>query len=712
MKRKKLLAAALMGAGAAAVMLALWWAGALDGLEYPTWSWRARVFARPSAQSQQIKIILLDQASLDWGARENDWSWPWPREVYAPILQFCQRGGARAVGFDVLFTEPSKYGVADDEAFGAAIHASGGFVGALFLGRDEGSATAWPADLRPSPLQVANLDAVRRAADDAGLALPRATFPVPEVATNAALLADVKGEPDADGVIRRASLFRLFDGQVVPALGFGLYRLAAVAANIQDLEPLRLEPGWLHIGTRRVPLDRRGRMILCYRGTLSDVYRPYSAQAILQSELRLQAGGEPLVDPREFQDAYVLFGFSAPGLMDLRPTPISNVAPGVMVYATMLDNLLAMDPMREMPAALLALLVGLLACLGSAAVVFSRRAWHSVLCIVAFLALAVAAAFGAYGLGYWYPMVPQAGAVALALAGALVYSYATEGRQKAFIKGAFKHYLSPEVIDAILLHPEQLKLGGEKRELTIFFSDLQGFSSLSEKLNPTELTTLLNDYLTDMTNIILDEGGTLDKYEGDAIIAFWNAPLPQPDHARRACRAALLCQQKLAARREEFARRTGSQLYMRVGLHTGEVVVGNMGSQRRFDYTVLGDAANLASRLEGANKAFGTYTMASETTWLQTANAFVGRRLGAIRVVGRKTPVKVLELVALGGGEPPAVALFHNALGLCGARKWAEALAILQPLEQDPVARKYAAQCRELLASGGDWDGIWNLAEK
>ena len=192
--------------------------------------------------------------------------------------------------------------------------------------------------------------------------------------------------------------------------------------------------------------------------------------------------------------------------------------------------------------------------------------------------------------------------------------YTTEGRQKLFIKNAFKQYLSPAVIEELIQHPERLKLGGERRVLSIFFSDLEGFTGISEGLEPEELTALLNEYLSAMTDIIQEEGGTVDKYEGDAIIAFWNAPLLQPDHAERCVRAALRCQEKLAEMRPAFRERIGKDLRMRIGINSGPAVVGNMGSHTRFDYTMLGDAVNLAARLEGINKQFGTYTILSQAT--------------------------------------------------------------------------------------------------
>ncbi len=356
----------------------------------------------------------------------------------------------------------------------------------------------------------------------------------------------------------------------------------------------------------------------------------------------------------------------------------------------------------------------MLALLAAVSVVsLATRAWHSVLAFALFAPMPALIGFAAYPLGFWWPVVLPTNAVMAALTGAIVLNYATEGRRKAFIKKAFRHYLSPAVIDRILDDPSQLKLGGERKELTILFSDIEGFSTFSEKLDPESLTSLLNAFLSDMTDIILDEGGTLDKYEGDAIIAFWNAPADQPDHAERACRAALKCRQKIRERQEEYARKAGAPLRMRIGINTGVVVVGNMGSAKRFDYTVLGDAANLASRLEGANKFFGTRIMISQETWQKTSGRFTGRRIGLLRVVGRAKPVEVFELTGLEAGPEECGKKFDQAIACCLAKKWREALDFFESLPGDPVARLYAERCRKLIENpGSDWDGIWNLDRK
>ncbi len=706
---KKLLHGILVGLAATVIAAGCWSAGWLDQFENMIWQWRARTFAALTPPSEQVKVILLDQNSLDWGKQENHWSWPWPREVYGPIFSFCMRGGAKAVAFDWVFTEPSVYQVADDEALGAAFKSVPSSVGALCLGRMSGEATAWPPDVPDRRLALHGLD-LWLTPDRAGeVVMPRASFPIPEVAANAALLADVSGRPDDDGIHRRIALFQVFDGKPVPSLGLAAYLAGSPG------EELRIEPGRLTIGSKRVPIDAAGRAILYYhyRGE-SGMHRAFSAASIIQSELRLQEGGTPSVDPSVFKDAYVFFGASAEGLLDLRPTPISKVLPGVEIHATALDNLLATLFLRDAPkgtALLVTLLFGLL---GGLFVTLGRKARHSVVAFAVCVPLPVAVGFAAYAQGFSWPVAVGETATLLALVGAVVVNYATEGRQKAFIKSAFKHYLGPAVIDQIIADPARLQLGGEKRELTLFFSDIEKFSSFSEKLDPATLTSLLNEYLSDMTDIILQEGGYLDKYIGDAIVAYWNAPLSQPDHTIRACRTALRCQRRLAEKRDAYRQRTGVTIKARIGMHTGEVTVGNMGSRDRFNYTVLGDAANLASRLEGANKAFGTYAMVSEATWSQTEGKFVGRELGQLRVVGREKPVRVYEIMGFAGETLPAcVPDYERARELCAAGKWSDALLIFERHPEDPVCTAYAARCR-LLSSDPSrkWDGVWSLTEK
>ncbi len=665
-----------IGCATASLALVLWYSGVLDRLEYPAWAWRVSFFAPRQAPAPNVKVILLDQASLDWGSSQMHWSWPWPREVYGALLDFCYRGGARVVAFDVLFTEPSVYGAEDDQALADAIRSGSTFVAAAFYGQN------------------------------------RITLPIPPIAANATRLAGVNDEPDSDGIIRRATLIRTSEGRLVPSLGLAAWQSGLPPAP-DGWADWQLEPGTVRLGEHRIPVDAQNRMILNFLGP-QGTHSTLSAAAVIQSELKIQAGEEPGVDPSVFQDAYVFFGFSAPGLLDLHPTPMSRIYPGVEVHATVLDNILAAKMLRDAPPAWVIPGTLLMACIAAWITLSARRARDTVLAFALCAPVPVAIGFLAYPLGYWWPMVVGVVAVLLALIGSVVRNYATEGRQKAFIKRAFRHYLGAEVIEEMLADPRRLKLGGEKREVTVFFSDIEKFSTFSERLDPTVLTALLNDYLSEMGAIIKDEGGYLDKYIGDAIVAFWNAPVPQPDHAARACRAALRCQRRLAELRTDFESRTGVAMRARIGLHTGEAVVGNMGSHERFNYTLLGDAANLASRLEGANKAFGTYLMVSEDTWRASGGDWVGRELACLRVLGRQAPVRVLELAGFPGEmRPEAWDDFDKARNLFAAGRLPEALELFDRWPGDPASCAYSAKCRRLLGhESATSTSVWELTEK
>lgn len=699
----------LIGLVGSLISFVLWVTPVMRDWEFNTWAWRVKVLAEPSASTEKIKVILLDQASLDWAAKEMSLSWPWMRQVYSTMLDFCRRGGAKVVVFDVLFTEPSSYMVSDDVLFGEQIRLQTNFITTLFLGDTAGQTSTWPDDVPRSPVTVAGLERWLSNSPMATIVEPRAAFPIAEISRPAALLGSVKEEMDGDNNFRRAAPFRVFDGSAVPMLGLGAYLVAEHQAPYM----LSLEPGRLSVGDKSIPLDPHGRTIMKFRGK-SGTHETLRAAAVLQSEIRIQEGGTPVIDPEELRDTYVFFGFSAPGLKDLKSVPISGDYPGVEVHATFLDNLLEQDFIRDAPRIWVVLSTLMLAMLAAILIVRCRTVWQSVVWAALFVGAPIAAGFILYAMNWWWPIMVQEVAVLLAIGLAEIVNYATEGKQKRFIKSAFKQYLSGDVIEQILVDPSQLKLGGEKRELSIFFSDLQGFSAISEKLGPVALTALLNDYLTDMSDIIMEEGGTVDKYEGDAIIAFWNAPMAQTDHAVRACRAALRCQRKLTERRQEFFERTGVNLFMRIGIHTGEVVVGNMGSHNRFNYTVLGDAANLASRLEGANKPFGTYFMVSEVTWGQARAEFHAREIGSIMVVGRKAPVRVYEILGMSEEAPPPwLEAWNQAMLSCKAGRWLEAKAAFEAFPDDPLAVKYREHMGKLGNGGSSaWDGIWKLTEK
>lgn len=708
--QKTLRHGALIGIGAGLITLVLYSAGLLEWLEVKTWDWRMRLLAHPAAATEQVCTIIIDQSSLDDAEDLLGITWKWPREIYGAILSFCQRGGARVVAFDMIYTERSDIDVGDDMRFGKAIADGPPCVVALPLEKDaaRASPSGWPA-AGPQQFRNASERLHVTPALHARFVMAQASFPVPQVITNVTLLGNVAATPDVDALFRRVPVGKVLDNHFVPSLGLSAYLAAHPDRDID------VHPGVAITGNRHIPLDNRGNAILRFRGP-SQTHLALNATAVLQSELRLREGRAPTIDPTILKDHYIFFGVTAPGLMDLKPTPMGQTYPGVEVHATFLDNLLADDFARIPPAPFTA--IAILAA-GLIAGILGRRCrnWRqTTLALISMLALPPMLGIAAYPAKLWFPVAPLDIAAGLALLTAIIVNYALEGHQKRFIKNAFKQYLSPVVIDKLVQDPGRLQLGGETRTLSLFFSDIQGFTTISEGLSPTALTALLNTYLTAMTNIIHDEGGTIDKYEGDAIIAFWNAPLEQPDHAVRAVRAALRCQAKLTEMRPMLQNAYGKDIAARIGINTGPVVIGNMGSNQRFDYTFLGDAGNLAARLEGINKQFGTYLMLSEFTREAIGDAFPVRELSRVRVVGKAHPVTVFEpfLPADFDAHKTALKAFADALQLYYAGDFKAAQSVFAKLTNtDATARIYAERCRTLAASPpGDWDGIWTMTEK
>lgn len=705
---KKIIHGLIIGLLASILALGLHAAGLLNWLELKTWNIRSRLLARPADTSGQIALVMIDQGSLDWGYSENDWTWPWSREVYTAIIEFCRRGGARAVGLDIIFTESKEIIAAADQALGDCLASNRNTAVAMVTSHKQGLNSKWPDGIPMERLDVIGLDPfLSRTGGD--LLAERATLPVPMIATNCHWLGHVFFTPDNDAIIRRTLLFQQFDGRFIPSLGLATYMAANPATT------LKIRGSSLHVGDTRVPLDDQGRAIIRYRGG-TQVYSAYNAAQVIQSELRLREGGKPPLDPSVFKDKYVFLGASAPGLLDLKPTPFSETSPGTAIHAHVLDNLLAGDFPSDASKTVLLLMILAMGVCGGIAVRLSNRVWLTIVSFAVILPLPFLAALPAYQHGLWLPVAAPLVAAASALIGALILNYALEGHQKRFIKNAFRQYLSPEVIEQLLEKPDNLQLGGESRELTIFFSDVQGFTTISEALEAGALTTLMNEYLSACTDIILDEGGTLDKYIGDAIVAFWNAPVDVPDHAIRGVRSALLCQRKLDQMRPDFLERFGKQVYSRVGVNTGTLKVGNMGSTRRFNYTFIGDAGNLASRLEGINKQFGTYVMISEFTKAKIGDKFALRELSRVTVKGRYEPVRVYEPMFKEdfAARAQVLEVFARALAEYYKGDFQQALKLFESIaEQDPPAYHYISRCQQLIEHPQkEWTGVWEITEK
>ena len=693
--RKRLVRGLLIGLGAFALALLVYGLKIDRALEWKSWDARLRLLAQPERAGQDIVIFLIDQDSLDFYEKQQGLPWPWPRQLYSAVIDYLRTGGAKAVFFDLLFSESSRSGVEDDEDMARATERAGNVFLALSLSRKEGSGDPAPAEaLERFALQKDDLP------ERSFAAARSASLPVNVLLRAARGAGNVLFIPDDDSIFRRIPLASEYRGLLVPSIS------VALAKHVDGGESLPA-----------IPLDSSGQMIIRYHGP-AGTYKTYKIAAIVNSWALLEEGLEPQIPPSEFAGKIVFIGASAPALLDNRPTPFSAVCPGVEIQATVLDNILRRDFVRLPPPAVFIVYLFVVSLLTAVGASLLRKTGHLLLFFLVLLALPCVAVWPAFRAGHWLAFVVPEFAVVTGFIAAALLNYSVEGKQRRFIKTVFKHYLSPDVIERVIENPALLRLGGERREVSSFFSDVAGFTAISEALSPEELVDLLNEYLSEMTEIILASGGTLDKYEGDAIIAFWNAPLEQPDHALRACRVALRCQARLRELQPRFQERYGRSIVMRIGLNSGPAVVGNMGSSRRFDYTAMGDTINLAARLEGACKQYGIGILVGEETYRRAQADIAAREIDIIRVVGKTKPVAVYEIIKekdrLSAEEADGLARYEEARSAYKRRDWEEAAGLFAGLQGDPVAAIYRERCLALMQSPPpkDWDGSFALKTK
>jgi len=779
--------------------------GVFHFLEYKSYDMRVRFWADSnySRTSDDIMLILLDNPSIAWAQEERGWGWPWPREAYADIVSYMNLGGAKSLAFDVIFSEPSVYRNArqdeiietavktleeietenslqpraerqagqprpevnadgtprrsrvrvaidavqhlndrvDDKIFTKASADYGNVVQTVMFSSQTGRVEHWPADVKAPLLRLDNFDSIIKKFSVGGS--EKAIFPISDLRDAAGALGSVTGLADSDGIIRRLRPFTLFDNKAIPGLSTASLVVSGKSLDMKYNSRNRTIE-WEGIS---VPVDKNGNALLRYRGIL-DKYNPIGAMYILQSAEAVRNGEEPMLPPEIFSGAYVFFGFYAEGLYDIFNTPIAAFYPGMGCHITMLDNMLQNDFLRESKQGttllVLFFVIAAIVCLA----IFSNRISISVSCLAAFILFTIIGSFLAYQFAnLWVPMITLIVGALAAFVTVMLYNYATEGSQKRFIKSAFSQYLSPKVVDQLIHDPSQLKLGGEKREMTAIFTDIRAFSTFSEALgDPAKLVELLNFYLTKMSNIVLDNQGTIDKYEGDAIIAFFGAPIHFNNHASLACRATIQMKKAEAEiNREALAlglitpevmqamTKKGvissvddpNPIFTRLGINTGDMVVGNMGTPNKMDYTIMGNAVNLAARLEGVNKQYDTGgILISEYTRSHIGDEFVIRPLSRVRVVGINTPLRLYELLDIASEAPPEllnmVKNWEEAFKLYENKEFKAAEDIFQGIcgknEKDMAARKYLNRCIKFQSSPPDdktWDnGVDNLTEK
>ncbi|EQC47228.1 adenylate/guanylate cyclase domain-containing protein [Bacteriovorax sp. Seq25_V] len=719
----------------------------------------------------KIVIVGIDSNSLEAIGR-----WPWSRDYMALLLESIMRHDPKVVGLDIVFSERDQR-VPDELANFLRKNKLGSIINNfetdyIFQNTikkySEKLVLGWVTEtncrpafdpvcrqyiLDPSYVEAHPVDYQRFSIPFKKAGFDNQLTPLMSIIdpiANIDLFNSVASHvgvlnitPDADGIVRSADLVFYMDNQAYPVLPL---EMALTGTNdkleIELSDKLLIEKLLFQNEKRELKLNNLGKLNINFLGDKFSF--PYVSALDLMGEgdeVKLMDGGDTIYSKKELlKDAYVLVGLTAVAAFDTRSFPTGENIPGVEGHATILDNLLSdtyfytYDLSTEIIINLLIMIAG--------GIVFNYICVHMSAMRSFGFYLLIMTSIGYADLIFLFEKNIKWENAFVFIEFNIIYflavliKYIIEERDKKFFKEAFGNYISPELIGQMYESGSMPQLGGATRHLTAFFTDIQSFSTFSEALTPDRLVELLNEYLTVMTDILINNGGTLDKYEGDAIIAFFGAPLEFEDHAFRSCKVAVEMQESLVKLRHkwklmgdvypEYVR----EMKMRIGINTGLILSGNMGSRKRMNYTMMGDDVNLAARLESSAKQYGVYIHVSESTYNEANENFLFRELDTIRVVGRKSATKTYELLCRKEDAPEAmqklVHLFEGALILYRDKNWREALSkfaeclILEdqrfpdvkiPLNPSLV---YIERCEHFILEPPDenWDGVFELIDK
>ena len=697
----------------------------------------------PRGVDDRIVILDIDEKSL-----KEEGRWPWSRNRLALLMdKLFDRDGVAVAGFDVVFAEKDE---------------SSGYKVLQELARkqlkDVPKFKSTLAQIKPQ-LDYDNLFAgklrnrnvvlgyyfthsVNSAEKNVSGALPEPTFspgtfngrPVkftqwngyggnlPELQENAAGAGDFNPQVDSDGEVRRVPMIVEYNGAYYESLSLAVMRTLLGSSKLTPGYADKCTNGYVCLesldlssaqGNFRIPLDEDVSTLVPYRGERGS-FRYVSITDVLHDR----------ITPDELKDKIVLIGTTAPGLMDLRSTPVDTVYPGVEIHANMIAGIIDQNLKEKPPYAMGAELV-LLFITGVALSLLLPLLTPVKATLLTIVALGASLGGNMAIWHYANLSLPLASGVLMILglfALDMSYGYFIESRTKRLISNLFGKYVPTELVDEMSKNPEQVvSMDGESREMTILFSDVRGFTTISEGLDPKELSQLMNAFLSPLSAVINKHHGKVDKYMGDCIMAFWGAPKPEPEHARNAILAGIEMQKKLHELQPEFKQRGWPEIHVGVGINTGKVSVGNMGSEVRVAYTVMGDAVNLASRLEGITKQYGVGVMVGENT-KNAVPDFVYRELDQVRVKGKKEPVAIYEPIGPNGEVDEAVLdelkIFDQALKMYRAQNWDQAELQLDNLRHKfPDCKLYQVYTERVAyfrqnPPGAEWDGVFDFLTK
>lgn len=715
----------------------------IEKIEYKTIDARFGIRG-PIETSSSVVIAAIDEHSL-----HVEGKWPWPRKKIAQFIEKTSNAGAKIIAFDVGFFEKGDRRLIEtlnglktnlsldpqekiyiskliqssdnDSILAKTIKNSKTKVVLGYFFNIEKSKNVIETDeelnLHSENLISSLHHLVKYAPGNTGQNGQFLTAFAPE--TNIHIISDsveLSGffnmVSDSDNVVRSMPAIIGYDENLYAPLS-----LQTVSAYLEKPITILIDEendvDKISIGEYSLPADRKGNILINFKGP-TGTFPIFSVTDILNDK----------IETDNLKNKIIVLGATAQGMFDLRATPFGNNYPGCEVHANIIDsiltkNLLSQPRFFEFWNLLIIFTAGLL--LGFALPVTGAVSGLSIYTLLTFsYCFLCQYLFTRHGLilNMIYPLT----IMAVIYISITAYKYFSESRKKKFISDAFSTYLSPSVVNQLIKSPDKLNLGGEDREITAFFSDVQGFTSISEKLTPKELVELLNEFLTEMTNIILKYDGTVDKFEGDAIIAFFGAPNDLKDHAKITCLACIEMQERLKEMNEFWALEGKPKLLMRIGLCSGTAVVGNMGSKNRMDYTMMGDVVNTAARLEGVNKYYNSYTMISDTTKKFAGDNINTREIDTIYLVGKNEPVTIYELVEpkdkMDKNKKLSLDYYAKGLELYKKKKWNEAIKVFTKANSaypsDGPSKALMKRCRALSQKPpkDDWNVIFKITSK
>ncbi|MDQ1330981.1 MAG: adenylate cyclase [Thermodesulfobacteriota bacterium] len=696
--------------------------------------------------TSNVVLAVIDEKSI---AKEGKWIWP--RSKMAELVIRLSNAGAKVIAFDIGFLEadekstvraiediqkkmedldqdnPSlskyledlKYHTDNDRLLANAIRSSKAkVILGYFFQTDEASAGHIGENeirMHQKNVQGSEYKSISYSSEQARTAPLIETYSPQSNIKVISETTDHSGYfnmfPDEDGVVRwLPAVLKCRESLYAP---LSVVTVSAFLDSQLSVQLYEYGVGEIKIGNMPIQTDEIGRIIINYRGP-GKTFPHIPVTDILKGD----------ADANLIKDKIVLVGATAVGVYDLRVTPFSNVFPGLEIHANVIDSILGKDIMYHpswanlfdifaiiIAGLVLGILIPRTSVLAGAAASLLLFFGYILLCQFLFS-----------GKGWILNLVYPLSVMIIVYVSITLYRYIAESKQKKFIRDAFSTYLAPSVVKQLIDSPEKLNLGGQERDITAFFSDVQGFTGISETLSPKELVELLNEFLTEMTDIILEYEGTVDKFEGDAIIAFFGAPNDLPNHSEVACRACIKMQKRLDTLRNKWKQEKRPGLKMRIGLCSGNAVVGNMGSKNRMDYTMMGDTVNIAARLEGVNKIYGIYTLISDTTFAAAGNGIVTREIDSVNVVGRNEPVTIYELAGLPEDIDEVMRRTYDsyAKGLEAYRKSDWNLAIRQFISalditiNDGPSKTMLARCNEYKLNPPEkgWNGAYTIKTK